>query len=222
MGFFRQRKGQSAPRGGQSRRGGQAAAGGLQLVAGLGNPGPEYVRSRHNAGFMAAIRFLARHELGRPRTRYGGRWTEGDFHGSPVAVLMPQTFMNCSGDSVGEAAVKKHIAPERIIVAHDDLDFPFGTVRCRSGGGSGGHNGLASVTSRLGSPDFLRVRIGIGRPDDPTVDPREWVLTEFDAPDEELLPVIDRAVDCIETILLDGIEAAMREFNRREKDQPAP
>lgn len=188
------------------------------LVAGLGNPGEEYARTRHNAGFMVAERFIARHKMERPRRRYGGRWVEGAAQGHSVAVLMPQTFMNLSGDSVAEAAGKKHIRSGDIIVIHDDLDFPFGVVRCRQGGGSGGHNGLESIVARLGAANFNRVRVGIGRPDDPYVNPRDWVLAPFEQSDEELSTVIDLAVDCVDSIIGEGIEAAMRRFNRREKE----
>lgn len=190
----------------------------LILVAGLGNPGEEYAATRHNSGFMVAGRFIQRHGMARPRRRYGGRWIEGEALGHPVAVLMPQTFMNLSGDSVAEAARKKHLRPENIIVIHDDLDFPFGLVRCRRGGGTGGHNGLQSVIMQLGSDGFNRVRVGIGRPGDPSIDPRDWVLSPFEQSQEELSPVIDVAVDCVDTIIAEGIEAAMRRFNRREED----
>ena len=106
------------------------------LVAGLGNPGEEYRNSRHNGGFMVAARLMKRGRFGRTRNRYAGRWAEGSLRGRPVAVLAPQTFMNLSGESVAAAVNKKHIPLENLIVVHDDLDFPFGVVRCRRGGGS--------------------------------------------------------------------------------------
>ncbi|MHB0866848.1 MAG: aminoacyl-tRNA hydrolase [Thermoleophilia bacterium] len=194
----------------------RGAAGGMIMLVGLGNPGEKYAGSRHNAGFMTTDLIMRRHDLGRGRQRYGGRWCEGRIRGSAVAVLMPQTFMNRSGDAVAEAAGKKHISPERIIVIHDDLDFPFGVVRCRQGGGSGGHNGLASIIDRLGTDRFIRVRVGIGRPDDPGVQTSDWVLSGFDQPAEELAAVIDQAADCAETIVRRGIEAAMARYNRRD------
>lgn len=195
------------------------SGGGMIMVAGLGNPGEEYARTRHNAGFMVAGQFIRRQGLPRPRHRYAGRWVEGEALGHTVAVLMPQTFMNLSGDSIAEAAGKKHVSPQNIIVVHDDLDFPFGAVRCRQGGGTGGHNGLESIVARLGSRDFNRVRVGIGRPDDRAVNPRDWVLGPFDQSEEELSRVIGVAVDCVETIIAYGIEEAMRRFNRRENGQ---
>ncbi|MDO8736107.1 MAG: aminoacyl-tRNA hydrolase [Thermoleophilia bacterium] len=185
------------------------------MVVGLGNPGDEYRTTRHNAGFMAADRLIRKHGLKRPRRRYEGRWVEGEIDGISAAVMMPQTYMNSSGDAVSLAAKRKHIPTDRIVVIHDDVDFPFGVVRAKLGGGHGGHNGLKSIASRLGSDGFCRVRVGIGRPDDPQAETRDWVLTPFEAADEELSAVLDRAVECVEMILTDGIEAAMGEFNRR-------
>jgi len=190
-------------------------AGGLWLVAGLGNPGPDYANTRHNAGFRVATLFVKQHGMERPRRRYDGRWSEGEALGEHVAVLMPQTFMNLSGRSVREAAQKKHIPPDRIIVIHDELDFPFGVVRCRKGGGAGGHNGVSSIVSALGTPEFHRVRVGIGHPEDPGVNAREWVLTEFTEPEAELARVFETAADCVETIITAGIEAAMQKHHQR-------
>jgi PTH1 family peptidyl-tRNA hydrolase len=188
------------------------------LVAGLGNPGEEYANTRHNVGFMAVNRFIAAHQLSKQRRRYGGRWREGDIDGLGVATLMPQTYMNRSGEAVQLAASRKHIQPENIIIIHDDMDFPFGTIRVRQGGGSGGHNGLDSVTRKLGTSDYIRVRIGIGRPGDEEIDVRDWVLSAFvDDEEEQLLEVIDSAAECIQVIIKEGIEAAMNRFNRRDE-----
>jgi PTH1 family peptidyl-tRNA hydrolase len=188
------------------------------MVVGLGNPGDEYRTTRHNAGFMVADRLIRKHGLKRPRRRYEGRWVEGDIAGRTVAVLMPQTYMNSSGDAVSLAAKRKHIPTDRIVVIHDDVDFPFGVVRAKQGGGHGGHNGLKSIVSRLGSDGFSRVRIGIGRPDDQEAETREWVLIPFTEPEAELDATLDRAVECVEMIISEGIEAAMGEFNRRDGD----
>lgn len=187
------------------------------LVVGLGNPGEEYATTRHNAGFMAVKRFNASLEAGRQRRRYGGRWLEGSLCGIPAATLLPLTFMNRSGEAVEQAASRKHVPPDHIIVVHDDMDFPFGVVRTRSGGGSGGHKGLDSITRKLGTADYCRVRIGIGRPEDPGEDGRDWVLRPFQQEEEELMPVLDTAVACIKAIVNDGIETAMNRFNRREE-----
>lgn len=188
------------------------------LVAGLGNPGPEYEGTRHNTGFMVATRLMKRHEMGRTRNRYGGRWCEGTVLGVNLAVILPMTYMNRSGEAVASAARHKHIEPVNIIVIHDDMDFPFGSVRVKQGGGTGGHNGLSSIVAELGTDVFNRVRIGIGRPDNTNMPARDWVLSRLRETDIELLPVLDTAVDCIETIITDGIEAAMNRFNQREPD----
>jgi len=185
------------------------------MVVGLGNPGDEYRTSRHNAGFMVADRLIRKHGLKRPRRRYEGRWVEGEIAGRQAAVLMPQTYMNSSGDAVSLAAKRKHIPTDCIVVVHDDVDFPFGVVRAKQGGGHGGHNGLKSIVSRLGSDGFSRVRVGIGRPDSQDSETRDWVLTPFDVSGDELDSALDRAVECVELIITDGIEAAMGEYNRR-------
>lgn len=187
------------------------------LVVGLGNPGPEYADTRHNVGFMVVRRFIGAAGLGKTRRRYGGRWCEGEASGRRVAALLPLTFMNRSGEAVSLAAGRKHISPTDIVVVHDDMDFPFGTVRTKRGGGTGGHRGLDSIVRKLGTADFMRVRIGIGRPDDPEEDVRDWVLSSFEQADGELAPVIDTAVDCVRTIIADGLEAAMNRFNRRDE-----
>ncbi|MHB1326421.1 MAG: aminoacyl-tRNA hydrolase [Thermoleophilia bacterium] len=183
----------------------------------MGNPGDEYAQSRHNAGFMVAERLIRADRLGRPRRRYEGRWVEGEIDGRRAAVLMPQTYMNNSGDAVSLAAKRKHIPTEHIVVIHDDMDFPFGVVRAKQGGGHGGHNGLKSIAARLGSDGFSRVRVGIGRPDEFAADGRDWVLSPFDVTREELDATLDRAVVCVETIIAEGIEAAMGRFNQRDE-----
>lgn len=191
------------------------------LVAGLGNPGSEYEGTRHNIGFMAAARLMKRHEMGRTRNRYGGRWCEGTVVGVNLAVILPMSYMNRSGEAVASAAGHKHIDPVNIIVVHDDMDFPFGSVRVKQGGGAGGHNGIASIVADLGTDVFNRVRVGIGRPENPNVPARDWVLSRLRETDDGLLAVLDTAVDCIETIITEGIEAAMNRYNRRDQDGDA-
>lgn len=191
----------------------------MHLIVGLGNPGSEYEGTRHNAGFMAADRFRVTRELGRTRRRYQGRWCEGRVCGRDVALLMPHTYMNNSGEAVRAAAVRKHISPEEIIVIHDDMDFPFGTVRVRAGGGTGGHKGLESIAALLGTTGFARVRIGIGRPENPFIAARDWVLSDMGVSGDELAAVLDTAADCVEAIIIDGMEAAMTRFNRRNDDK---
>ncbi|MHB8168977.1 MAG: aminoacyl-tRNA hydrolase [Thermoleophilia bacterium] len=189
----------------------------LFLVVGLGNPGEEYRRSRHNAGFMTAERVRRDHDLPRPRGRYQGRYCEGSVGSHDTAVLFPLTYMNLSGEAVAEAAQRKHVPAGDIIVIHDDLDFPFGVVRVRQGGGDGGHNGLKSIIARLGSPDFIRVRVGIGRPEGPGTEASEYVLAPFSEAEDEVEAVMAEAAACVEAIIVYGAEAAMARCNRREK-----
>jgi PTH1 family peptidyl-tRNA hydrolase len=153
-----------------------------QLIVGLGNPGRRYAQTRHNVGQRVAERLIAEHDLGKPRARYGGAFTEGRLGpgGPRVGVLIPETYMNESGRSVGPARGELKVEPAQIVVIHDEIDFPFGRIESRLGGGHGGHNGLRSIISALGSSDFQRVRIGVGRPD--STDPElvsAWVLGKF-------------------------------------------
>ncbi len=165
---------------------------------------------------MVAERLVRAFGMSRPRRRYEGRWVEGEIAGHPAAVLMPQTYMNNSGDAVSLAARRKNFPTGRIIVIHDDMDFPFGVVRVKNGGGHGGHNGLKSIVARLGDDRFIRVRVGVGRPHEFDAGSRDWVLSDFDVPGDELEAVLDRAAICVETIITAGIEAAMTVFNQRE------
>lgn len=187
----------------------------MVLVAGLGNPGPEYAHNRHNVGFMVADRLRGvLRGAGAFREKFSGEIAKGALAGAEVVVLRPLTFMNRSGRSVQAAAAFFQIAVQDIVVVHDDLDLPWQTVRVKVGGGSGGHNGLKSVTADLGSPDYLRVRVGIGRPTQGTAE--SYVLSDFsDIESSELPAVVDRAVRAIEVILDKGVERAMNEFNTK-------
>ncbi|MCL2418693.1 MAG: aminoacyl-tRNA hydrolase [Conexibacteraceae bacterium] len=180
------------------------------LIVGLGNPGPQYEGSPHNVGFDVAERLRARWELGKPRSKYRGLITDGRVvlpnggHDriTRVAILMPQTYMNDAGKSVGPARGELHVEPDRLIVIHDEIDLPFGQIRSRVGGGLAGHNGLRSVKSALGTGDFQRVRVGVGRP--PTTDPDRvaaYVLGKFKEPREAVQALIDSAADAVEQLL---------------------
>ena len=170
------------------RRGGKAD----WLVVGLGNPGDRYARTRHNVGFEVAKEFAARRGLPRFKNKYGGLYTEAN----GVAVLLPQTYMNESGNSVGPARGALKLDLERVLVVHDEIDLPFGKVEVRTGGGLAGHNGLKSLKRGLGSGDFTRVRVGVGRPDstDPEIVSR-YVLGRFDEDPREL---VESAVEELE------------------------
>ena len=181
---------------------------------GLGNPGREHLNTRHNVGFEVAKALVERWGLGRPRERFRGLLSEGRIagpSGSPasarprVAVLSPQTYMNESGRSVGPARGSFKLPLERVLVIHDELDLPFGDVRSRTGGGLAGHNGLRSLKRELGGEDFVRVRVGIGRPD--STDPEivsAWVLGRFREDEQAVCELIARAGDEVERIVLDG------------------
>jgi PTH1 family peptidyl-tRNA hydrolase len=174
-------------------------------VVGLGNPGPEYERTRHNIGARIARLLSRRWDLRKPRSRFNGLIAEGRAGpgGPRVAVLEPQTYMNESGRSVGPARGALKLPLERVLVIHDEIDLPFGEIRTRLGGGLAGHNGLKSIRDALGSPDFMRVRVGVGRP--PTTDPDEvasYVLSRFREPPEEVEAVAERAADEAERLVL--------------------
>jgi PTH1 family peptidyl-tRNA hydrolase len=181
------------------------------LIVGLGNPGAEYARTRHNVGFMIAERLIERWELPRPKTKFRGLLSEGRV-GSPgvdlirVAVLQPQTYMNDAGRSVGPA--RGALGPEdldHVLVVHDEIDIRFGEIRVRLGGGLAGHNGLKSIRTGLGSTEFGRVRVGVDRP--PTTDPDRvaaYVLGRFSEPKEDVEDLVDRGADAVERVLRDG------------------
>lgn len=167
------------------------------LIVGLGNPGPRYARTRHNVGFMVCERLIEQFDLGKPKRKYRARFVEGRLGpgGPRVAVLMPETFMNESGQSVSPARGTLRLDADRVVVVHDEIDFPFGRVESRLGGGAGGHNGLKSVRQALGTADFRRVRVGIGRPDstDPEIVSR-YVLGTFDEPRSEVDALVDEGL----------------------------
>jgi PTH1 family peptidyl-tRNA hydrolase len=166
------------------------------LVVGLGNPGKEYEGTRHNVGFVVAEALHDRWDLPRFRSKFAGRIAEGRTGpgGPRVAILLPQTYMNDAGDSVGPARGALKLSLDRVLVVHDEIDLPFGDVRTRVGGGTAGHNGLKSLVRGLGSPDFARVRVGVGRPD--STDPEivsSYVLGRFREPPAEVAELVDDA-----------------------------
>jgi peptidyl-tRNA hydrolase, PTH1 family len=183
------------------------------LIAGLGNPGDQYAANRHNCGFMVADVLAARMGARFKRDRSRARVAEGRLAGSPVTLAKPQSFMNLSGGPVASLRTFYKIPAERIVVVHDELDLPFGTIRLKQGGGDNGHNGLRSVTAALGTRDYLRVRVGIGRPPG-RMDPADFVLHDFSAAERKVLPdVLERAADAVEALLRQGLAAAQNEFH---------
>ena len=183
------------------------------LVIGLGNPGPEYAGNRHNCGFMVADVLAARIGAGFKRDRSRAVVVAGRLTGYPVTLAKPQTFMNLSGGPVAALRGFYKIPTERIVVLHDDLDLPFETIRLKLGGGDGGHNGLRSVTAALGTRDYLRTRVGIGRPPG-RMDAADFVLRNFSAAERKLLPlVLERAADAVDALLRQGLDVAQNEFH---------
>jgi PTH1 family peptidyl-tRNA hydrolase len=184
------------------------------LVAGLGNPGREYADTRHNVGFMVADE-LARRHGGSWRAKFSGDLAEMRLDGLRLALLKPQTYMNESGRSVGSAVRFFKVDPETLLVVHDEVDLEPGRLQVRLGGGFAGHNGLRSVAQLLGTGDFARLRIGVGRPE--RGDPRpvaDFVLSPF-APDVDVEGLVARAADAVETIAREGLEEAQNRFNER-------
>lgn len=191
----------------------------MWLVVGLGNPEKKYARNRHNVGFMVLDSLAS--DLGAPewRDKWKGRTTKlASTEGADVTLLEPMTFMNLSGESVQPAAAFSKASPSEILVVHDELDLPFGDVRLKVGGGHAGHNGLRSIIECLGSPDFARLRIGIGRPVAGfRGDVADWVLSNFDGVEAAQLPdVLDRGKAAIRRALKDGIGPAMNVTNTRK------
>jgi PTH1 family peptidyl-tRNA hydrolase len=184
------------------------------LIAGLGNPGPQYAGHRHNAGFMVAGVLAARMGVALRRDRSGAAVATGLLAGVPVTLARPLTFMNLSGRPVAALRAFYKIPPERVLILHDELDLPFGVVRLKLGGGDNGHNGLRSVTAALGGPGYHRTRIGIGRPPG-RMDPAVFVLRDFSPAERQELPlVLDLAADASEALLRAGLASAQNEFHR--------
>jgi PTH1 family peptidyl-tRNA hydrolase len=183
------------------------------LIAGLGNPGPGYAGNRHNAGYLTAdllaARAGARFKAGKSRALTA----EGRLTGQAVTIIKPLTFMNDSGVAVAGISRYNRLDTEHIMVVHDDLDLPYGTIRLKRGGGDSGHHGLRSVTAHLGTPEYYRVRIGIGRPPG-RMDPAAYVLRDFSAAERKELPfLLDRAADAVEALLAGGLAAAQNAFH---------
>jgi len=191
------------------------------LVVGLGNPGTEYAGTRHNAGHLVLDELagrvrgrFSRHARGRAdvvETRLGGLAGVG---GDRAILARPRSYMNESGGPVASLRDYYKVTPDRLIVVHDDLDLPFGALRCKLGGGDGGHNGLKSIRASLGTGDFLRVRVGIGRPPG-RMDAADYVLRAFAPGERKELPlVVAEAADAVESLVTDGLEATQNQFNR--------
>jgi len=193
----------------------------MKLIVGLGNPGHIYANNRHNIGFMCLRHFARIHRIKFDKKQGLARAGTGEIAGNKVVLARPQTHMNLSGESVVRLVARLHIEPGDLLVIYDDLDLPLGKIRVRHGGSSGGHKGIDSIISQLGSRDFYRIRAGIGRPTPPEgfVENKEaqivaYVLDDF-TPDEKrtitrVLPMVSQAILCL---LTEGLTAAMNKYN---------
>jgi peptidyl-tRNA hydrolase, PTH1 family len=191
---------------------------GARLVVGLGNPGREYAGHRHNVGFMVLERLAGAVGIPLGQSKFQGRFGQGDVGRTRVLLLEPETYMNVSGAAVSAAARFFKVAPEDLLVVHDELDLAFGRLQLKKGGGTGGHNGLESIVEQLGTPDFARLRFGIGKPQGPNAKERVvgHVLHDFSKEEKELLsPLLDRAVDMARSWVSLGLAEAMNRHNRR-------
>ena len=193
----------------------------MKLIVGLGNPGREHEKNRHNLGFMCLNYFARRHGIRFDKKQGRARIGSGEVAGSKVVVARPQTYMNQSGQAVSRLVKKYKVNPDSLLVIHDDLDLPLGKIRIRQGGGSAGHKGINSVATELGSQDFSRLRVGIGRPavvegsaETTEDDIVAYVLSDFTSEEKkainQILPRVSEAILCV---LTEGLTAAMNKYN---------
>lgn len=187
----------------------------MKLIVGLGNPGPQYAQTRHNAGFMVVDRLASRHELTVAKAAFHAVVGSGRVAERPCVLMQPTTFMNRSGFAVAAAAGFYKLPPEALLIVVDDVALPCGRLRLRAEGGAGGHNGLLDVERALGTDAYPRLRIGIDPP--ASVDPSDYVLGRF-SPDQlqKIEPILDRACDAIESWVRDGIDKTMSQFNAEQ------
>lgn len=185
------------------------------IIAGLGNPGKEYVYTRHNAGFIFIDRLCEKYNIECDRLKFKAFCGEVMINNHRCLVMLPQTFMNLSGDAISEAAFFYKIPPENIIVIYDDISLPFGTLRIRRKGSAGGHNGIKSIIYRLNSDNFPRIKIGVGDRADKDEDLKDYVLGNFGKKEiEELKSVLANGISALELIINNNIEEAMNKFSR--------
>ncbi|MBR2896840.1 MAG: aminoacyl-tRNA hydrolase [Oscillospiraceae bacterium] len=184
------------------------------LIVGLGNPGANYERTRHNAGFRVLALLADRLHVKIDRVRFRAKTARAEIEGHPVLLMMPQTYMNASGLSVSEAASFYKIPRERVLVISDDIDLPVGKLRVRREGSAGGHNGLKSITSSLGGQNYPRVKLGVGAKPHPDYELADWVLGRLSAQEEKVFAdVLGHAADAVCAIVRDGTDKAMAKFN---------
>ncbi|HLW70276.1 MAG TPA: aminoacyl-tRNA hydrolase [Candidatus Binataceae bacterium] len=184
------------------------------VVAGLGNPGEEYRRSRHNVGFMAAAHLAARHRIELNRRKFSGLYAETAIAGASALIVTPQTFYNRSGDCLASLTGYFKVPVEKLIVIHDEIDLPLRQMRIKRGGGDAGNRGVRSIAAALG-PDFIRVRVGVGHPG-AAADAIDHVLKPLTASEmRELEPTLDRVIEAVTVLIGEGLERAMSIFNQQ-------
>ena len=191
---------------------------GARLVVGLGNPGTEYRGHRHNVGFQVVDRLAGALGMALGQSKFQSRFGQGDVGKTRLLLLEPETFMNASGEAVSAAARFYKVAPEGLLAVHDELDLSFGRLQLKRGGGTGGHNGLESIVEQLGTPDFARLRFGIGKPQGPNAKERVvgYVLHDFSSEEKAALePLLERSVDMARAWVSLGLAEAMNRHNRR-------
>jgi peptidyl-tRNA hydrolase, PTH1 family len=187
----------------------------MHVIVGLGNPGNRYRATRHNIGFMVLEKLAGRLEIDLKQKSFGALWGKGKIAGTDILLAMPQTYMNLSGSAVNKLLAFFKVDVNNLIVVHDDLDLSFGRVRLKIDGGNAGHKGLTSIAENLGSGDFMRVRLGIGKPEEKS-HIEGYVLEPFKSEELSLLPdVVQTAADAVSEIILSGMEKAMAKYHKK-------
>ena len=195
---------------------GKKPSGAQWLVVFLGNPGLKYENTRHNAGFMTADALAREKGLSISRSRFQALTALTEIGGESVLLMKPQTYMNLSGEAVGEAARFYKIPPEKVLVVSDEVSLPIGKLRIRQKGSAGGHNGLKSIIARLGSDAFPRIRVGVGAPPHPDYDMADWVLSVFKNQDAaDMAAAVKRAAEAVECYIAQGPEKTMNRYNQK-------
>ena len=187
----------------------------MWLIVGLGNPGSQYQLTRHNIGFMAVDFFLGDKKSSLEKKEFKSFFYKTKFQNQDLFFLKPQTFMNLSGDAVLEITQFYKIPPSQMIVVHDEIDQPFGKMKIQKNRGHGGHNGIRDISAKLGTSDYLRLRLGVGRPPHPGMNVADYVLQKFNSEEMSELPnFLGSSVQAIESILIDGFDKAASKFNQ--------
>ena len=197
----------------------------MKLIVGLGNPGNQYANNRHNVGFMCVAHFAKARGWSFEKKEGLARTSHGRLDGEEIILARPQTFMNASGEAVKKLVIKYRIKPEDLIVIHDEMDLQLGIIRIRHGSSSAGHNGVESIIYEIGTPNFVRLRIGVGHPNDTSHENQKHIIShvlgDFNVEEASIIKkVIDEADSALVTLIRDGIERAMNQFNKSNSTKP--